>query len=92
MIVFCEQNGYTIKGIITEQRSGIAPYSEILKAAIRLDNVQGIVVTDATRLTRDLKLQVEIFRDMYRHNKKPISLDNSCKQLYCTLLKGIMNI
>ena len=92
VIVFCEQNGYTIKSVITEERSGIAPYSELLKAAIKLDNVQGLVVTDVTRLTRDLKTQVEIFKDMYKHNKKPISLDNSCKQLYCTLLKDIMNI
>lgn len=92
VIVFCEQNGYTIKGIITEQRSGIAPYSEILKAAIKHDDVQGIVVTDASRFTRDLKTQVEIFRDMYRHNKKPISLDKSCEQLYYTLQTGLINI
>jgi len=92
VIVFCEQNGYTIKSVISEERSGIAPYSELLKAAIKYDNVQGIVVTDVSRLTRDLKTQVEIFKDMYRHNKKPISLDKSCEQLYYTLQTGLMNI
>lgn len=92
VIVFCEQNGYTIKSVITEERSGIASYSELLKAAIKHDDVKGIVVTDVTRLTRDLKTQVEIFRDMHRHNKKPISLDKSCEELYSTLLTGKMNI
>ena len=92
VIVCCEQNGYTIKSVITEERSGIAPYSELLKAAIKNDDVQGIVVTDVTRLTRDVKTQVEIFKDMYRHNKKPISLDKSCEELYSTLLTGKMNI
>ena len=90
VIVFREQKGYTIKSLITEERSDIDPYSELLKAAIKHDAVQGLVVTDVSRITRDLKLQVEIFRD--RYSKKPIRLDDSCKQFYCTLLKDIINI
>ena len=67
-------------------------FYKILKAAIKNDDVQGIVVTDTSRLTRDLKFQVEIFKDMFKHNKKPISLDKSCEQLYYTRQTGLMNI
>lgn len=89
LIIFCRENGYVIKSVVAEQRSGMTPYSEILKRIIKWDDVQGIVVTDISGLTRDLITQIQIYQDMYKHNKKPISLNSSCEQLYKSITRLI---
>lgn len=72
---YADNNGYIISQMICEHRSGIKPYSDILKRILQDTHTRHILVPTVSSLSRSIDTQLEIMKQAKYHNKKIISTD-----------------